>query len=62
MVHAWYVFHLQDKQTLSYFAGVYRGELSRNDGGHMQHHVIEDDTLALFDDKSNCVEYYQIGK
>ena len=49
-------------KPLSYFAGVYRGELSRNDGGHMQHYVIEDDTLALFDDKSNCVEYYLIGK
>ena len=55
-------FQVQDEQTPSYFVGVYRGELSRDDGGHMQHYVIEDDTLALFDDKSNCVEYYLIGK
>ena len=48
-------------KLLSYSAGVYTGELSRNDGGHMEHYVIEDEKLALYDPNSNSVEYYQIG-
>ena len=54
-------FHVQDVHIPIYFAGVYRGELSRNDGGHMQHYAIEDDTLALYYCNSNSVEYYRIG-
>mgnify|MGYP001792609901 CR=1 FL=1 len=62
MVHARYACHVHDMQVPNYFAGVYRGELSRNDVGHMQHCAIEDDTLALYDPNSNSVQYYQIGE
>ena len=61
MAHTRYACHVHDAQVPNYFAGVYRGELSRNDGGPMQHYAIEDDKLALYDPNSNLVEYYQIG-
>ena len=55
-------FKFKMNKLLSYFAGVYRGELSsRNFGGHMQHYAIEDDILAIYNSNSNSVEYYQIG-